>query len=128
MKEEKIVEVPEQELPEEGIPSQEAQNASALYGIASVIVSTGKAPHKQRLKVIIKQTRKFVLKEAGEEGGWDMMRGNKKTIEDYLWGVKNDVRLDGMQRKKVYQAAIDDLEESCLKGEKEVLGIGKQKH
>ena len=94
------------------------QQAASLYGIASVIVGTGKAPNKSTLKSIVKQTRKAVLADLGQDAGWAIMRANKEPIEQYLRGVKNDPRLDGIQTFKMYQAAVDDLAESCIKGYK----------
>lgn len=98
--------------------SVEIQQAASLYGIASVIIGTGKAPNKSALKTVIKKARKAVLSGIGEDEGWAIMRANKEPIEQYLKGVKNDPRLDGIQTFKMYQAAVDDLAESCMKGYK----------
>lgn len=99
--------------------STRIQSLASLYGIASVIVGTGKAPQKKTLKQIIKTCRKEILTEVGDDNGWELMKGNKSVVELYLSGIKNDTRLQGLpqsEKGKLYKSAIEDLSETCITG------------
>ena len=99
--------------------SERIQSLASLYGVATVIVGTGKAPQKKTLKQIIKACRKEILTEIGDENGWELMKGNKSVVEAYLAGIKNDTRLKDLpqaEQGKMYKSAIEDLSETCITG------------
>lgn len=99
--------------------TQRIQSLASLYGIASVVVGTGKAPNKKSLKQLVKACRKEILLEVGEENGWELMKGNKAVVEMYLSGIKNDTRLKNLpqpEQGKLYKSAIEDLSQTCITG------------
>lgn len=99
--------------------TQRIQSLASLYGIASVVVGTGKAPNKKSLKQLVKACRKEILLEVGDENGWELMKGNKAVVEMYLSGIKNDTRLKDLpqsEQGKLYKSAIEDLSQTCITG------------
>lgn len=105
--------------PEELAVTERIQSLASLYGIASVVVGTGKAPNKKTLKQLVKACRKEILLELGDESGWEIMKGNKAVVEAYLSGIKNDTRLKDLPQAdqgKLYKSAIEDLSKTCITG------------
>ena len=105
--------------PEELAVTERIQSLASLYGIASVVAGTGKAPNKKLLKQLVKACRKEIISEVGDENGWELMKGNKSVVEMYLSGIKSDPRLKDLpqsQQGKLYKSAIEDLSQTCITG------------
>lgn len=106
--------------------SIEIQQAASLQGISSaVLMSTGhhKLLRFQRrlIRNIANKTRVLVISALGNDAGWELLKSNRESVLQYLQGIKNDPRLTKKESTKVFNLAVEDLIQSCIKGSKLVI-------
>lgn len=83
-----------------------AQRKASLYGIAAVLVASGKVKNKKKMKRIVKRLRKDVLKEVGA-GGEELLMQNRGALEMVLKGFREDPKRTVDERKAIINATIE---------------------
>jgi len=87
----------------------EVQQKAALYGIASVLVGTGKVPNKKSVKGYVKCLRREVIAEIGPLGGEELLMQNKQAVEGIFAGIRKNPTISKADRKNFISKAVDDL-------------------
>lgn len=92
------------------------QQKASLYGLAAVLVGTGKIPNKKKMKRVVKRLRREVKADIGPDGGEELLMQNRGAVEMVVQGIKRNPEYKSEERKKLLGSVIEQWYNSYVKG------------
>lgn len=103
--------------------SVKTQQAAALYGVATGLLSMGNIPNKKGIKRVVKLLRGLVIQDIGHsKGAREILAQNSGAISMAIAGIRKDPSIEEVARKKMISLVKEDLLDVYQTGVKK-LGI-----